>query len=281
MHQPIRRFVTLATLLAALFATLLARAGYATARKNLVFATIGAHNLRLDVYYPRTPPPAGGYPLIISIHGGGWIFGNRHKDLFLRDLTTHGYAFASIDYRLSGEAKFPAQIDDTRKALDWLIANAGPLQLNPERIGVTGASAGAHLALLLGLHQSGHSNPIKAICALYPPTDLISIIPPENRTRRDNLVAALLGGSVSEHIEIARVGSPITYVSKDAPPVLLIHGDKDTLVPIEQSKTLNAALRRAGADSSLTIYQGKGHGFSLRPDMVAEVAKFFDRHVKD
>ncbi|MGH8048249.1 MAG: prolyl oligopeptidase family serine peptidase, partial [Chthoniobacterales bacterium] len=105
-------------------------------------------------------------------------------------------------------------------------------------------SAGGHLALLLGLDPQTTPNPIKAICALYPPTDLIAIVPPEKQNRSDNLVAQLLGGPVSDRLALAREASPVTYVSKHAPPVLLIHGDRDNLVPLDQSLLL---IRRCGA----------------------------------
>jgi acetyl esterase/lipase len=248
--------------------------------RDIVYATVDRHDLRLDILFPKTPLPRNGYPLIISIHGGAWLIGDRRKDLFLRKLTEAGYAFASIDYRLSGEAKFPAQIDDVRTALTWLISHAASLHLDANRIGLTGASAGGHIALLLGLDPVSQPNPIKAICALYPPTDLISIIPPKDRGGKGNLVAMLLGGPISERLTEAREASPVSYADKTAPPILLIHGDRDGLVPISQSRDLNQALLRAGADSKLIVYQGKGHAFGLREDTLHEVTRFFDRHLK-
>src|SRR4051812_42828570 len=114
MRQPHRLRFPAAIFVAALLAASLACGKPEPSSKNLVYGVVGKHRLLLDLYYPQTPPPPGGYPLLISIHGGGWLIGNRHKDLFLRDLTKHGYALASIDYRLSSQAKYPAQIDDTR-----------------------------------------------------------------------------------------------------------------------------------------------------------------------
>jgi acetyl esterase/lipase len=248
-------------------------------KRGLVYGQIGKLKLRLDLYYPKSPPPRNGYPLIICIHGGGWMIGNRGKDFFLRNLTKDGVALARIDYRLSGTAKYPAQIDDARNALAWLLKSAPVLQLDANRIGVFGVSAGGHLALLLGLSQPESSRSIKAICALYPPTDLIGIVPPEKRDRRHNAVAALLGAPVSERLALARAASPMTYVSREAPPVLLIHGDRDHLVPIEQSRMLEVALRKAGAESTLIICPGRGHGFSLRREILAEVADFFARNL--
>ncbi len=249
-------------------------------RPGLVYAAPGGHELRVDILYPSAPPPKAGYPLIISIHGGGWVQGNRSQDLLLRPLVEHGYALASIDYRLSTRAKFPAQIDDARSALDWLIANARSLKLDAGNIGVTGASAGGQLALLLGLDPARKPNPIKAICAFYPPTDLVAIIPAEKHDRPDNLVAQLLGGPIGKHLALARAGSPLTHAGASSPPVLLIHGDKDRLVPIEQSRLLDRALRAAGAKSHIIVYEGKAHGFELRSETVEAIATFFDAQLK-
>ncbi len=145
---------------------------------------------------------------------------------------------------------------------------------------MTGASAGGQLALVLAFSKPS-ARFIKAVCALYPPTDLVSIIPPEKRDQSNNLVALLLGAPVSKRLALARQASPATYVSRNAPPVLLIHGDKDRLVPIEQSETLDAALRRTGAESSLIVYKGSKHAFGLREDTILQVAKFFDRNAKN
>jgi len=280
MPHPHRLHPASAFFLAAFLTNPFAHAS-ATTSKGLTYAVAGDHKLRLDLYYPASPPPRAGYPLIISIHGGGWLIGNRNKDLVLRGLTRDGYAIASIDYRLSREAKYPAQIADTRHALQWLMKNATALHLDAKHIGATGASAGGHLALLLGLDPQTSPNPIKAICALYPPTDLISIVPPKNREERDNPVALLLGAPVSQRLALAKKGSPITYVTAHAPPVLLIHGDRDSLVPLDQSRVLNLALRHAGAKSSLMIFQGKGHAFGLDDSALRDVAGFFDRYLKN
>jgi acetyl esterase/lipase len=250
-------------------------------KKDIAYRTVGTHKLLLDIYYPQTAPPAAGYPLIISIHGGAWAYADRHNDLILRKLTDDGYALVSIDYRLSGEAKYPAQIDDTRAAVKWLVKHAATLHLDPEKMVVTGISAGGHLALLLALSQPPGDRAIKAVCALYGPADLIAILPPEQRSQNTNPVAALLGGPVAEELDLARAASPITYVSKDSVPVMLFHGAQDKLVPVKQSIDLDAALKAVGAQSTLIIYQDKGHAFGLDDEALHTVKNFFDRSLKN
>jgi acetyl esterase/lipase len=246
-------------------------------KRDLVYKMVGAEKLLLDIYYPETAPPPAGYPLIVSIHGGAWAYADRHNDLILRKLTHDGYALASIDYRLSGEAKYPAQIDDARESVRWLEKNAATLNLDTNKIVATGISAGGHLALLLALSQPADDHTIKAVCALYGPSDLIAIVPLAHRGESTNAIAALLGGPVSENLTLAREASPITYVSKDSVPVMLFHGKKDKLVPVEQSIALDAALRSAGAKSTLIIYEDKGHAFGLDDEALLKVKDFYDR----
>ncbi len=249
--------------------------------RDLVYSTVAGRKLLLDIYYPTNPAPAAGFPLIISIHGGAWAYADRHNDLILRKLTNAGYALASIDYRVSGEAIYPAQVDDTRRAVKWLDEHANSLRIDTNKMVATGISAGGHLALLLGLSQPSGDRTIKAVCALYGPTDLITILPPEMRNQSTNAVAALLGGAVSNKLEFAREASPITYVREDSVPVLLFHGEKDALVPVAQSIALDSALRAAGAESTLVIYKDKGHAFGLDDAALLEVNKFYDRCLGD
>jgi acetyl esterase/lipase len=280
------RFSVLAALL------FLLPAGYAASwAPGLVFASPPGGDLKLDIYYPTTPPPPGGYPVILSFHGGGWIIGGRHRDLFLRGLVREGFALVSPQYRLSNRAKFPAQIEDARAAAHWLVKNAKALRLDPDRVVATGASAGGQLALLLAFSAektlvSGGTPPlpphfIKAVCVLYPVTDLYGIVRPESRDSPQNLVAFLLGGSVREKEELARLGSPISHVTADSPPVWFFHGDKDPLVPLEQSRTLQRKLAAAGVKTRLVIREGRSHAFGLSPAEVREVGAFFRRAIGD
>lgn len=256
---------------------------------DAVFARRSGQPLQVDIYRPLTPPPAAGYPAILCIHGGGWSQGSRRFTWLAPDLAKAGFLVVSPDYRLTNTATFPAQIDDVRDAAAWMITHARELQINPQRIGLAGGSAGGHLALLLGLAPSqaypgGESttlpkNTFKAICALYPPTDLTTIVPFPLRSRPDNLVAKLLGGSVNEKADLARAASPIEYVNSDSPPILLIHGHKDRLVPVSQSTVLNDAYRKAGAKSEMILLPDAGHGFPPDQKTETQIADFFARYL--
>lgn len=262
--------------------------GLSQKTRNLVYAERGNRALKLDLYLPDTPPPKSGYPLIVCFHGGGWVIGSKERDLFLQPMLKKGYALASVQYRLSGGATFPAQIEDARDSLRWLIDNASRYQLDKKRIGAFGPSAGGHLALLLGLGETKRfadskpfpSDTIKAICALYPPTDLIGIIPVENRGKTSNLVARLLGGPIRDRMELAVLGSPTAYVTRKSPPVLLIHGDRDMLVPLAQSQQLEKSMKKSGAPVQLIVLPGKIHGFGLSPQMLKAVETFYDQNLK-
>jgi acetyl esterase/lipase len=245
--------------------------------KDLVYSTVGNSNRLLDVYYPQTPAPRAGYPLIVSIHGGAWEGADRHSDLILRKLTEHGFALASVDYRLSHEAVYPAQIDDVRESVHWLVANAASLHLDTNKIVATGISAGGHLALLLGLSQTTGDRTIKGVCALYGPTDLTKYAD----VKGPNAVTRLLGGPITEKITLAKEASPLSYVSKNSVPVMLFHGEKDELVPVAQSIALDDAMKAAGAKSTLIIYQDRGHAFGLDDATVMEVGKFYERCFQD
>jgi acetyl esterase/lipase len=215
--------------------------------------------------------------LVVSIHGGGWEAGDRHGDGVFSKLTEWGYALASIDYRLSTEAKYPAQLDDAREAVKWLGGHSASWHLDTNKFFAAGFSAGGHLALMLGLSQKPADRTIKAVCALYPPADLTTILPESMRSQRNNPVSELLGGALTEKLDLAREASPVTYVRKDSIPVLIYHGDADKTVPLAQSEALSAALKTAGAQCTLIIYPGQGHGFALENGALLQVAKFFEK----
>jgi acetyl esterase/lipase len=239
---------------------------------NIVYASRPTGDLHLDLYLPAAPAP---HPLVIWIHGGGWKFGDKGWMLYLRKLTRQGFAIASIQYRLSGTAKYPAAIDDCRDALRWLERNGAGYGLNAGDIFLSGASAGGHLAAFVAL-EAGYPA-IKAVCVLYPATDLTGFA---NQDAKHGYLPDFLGGSVNEKRAEAIAGSPVNHVHGNAPPFLIFHGDKDTLVPIGQSEELNEKLHAAGVESHLVVVHGSGHGFALTDGQEREAGDFFLSHMK-
>lgn len=235
----------------------------------------GARPLELDLHLPAGPGPA---PVVVFLHGGGWRLGSRHSGgpafpgstLFER-VARAGIAVASVDYRLSGEAVWPAQLHDARAAVRWLRARAGELGVDPDRVAAWGESAGGHLAALLGLVTdpalegdvgiTGPSGSVVAVAAWYPPTDLAGFAgdagadPADPATRE----AQLLGAPPSAVPQRAAQASPLSHVTAGAPPVLLLHGRADRFVPCVQSQRLAEALVAAGADVDLRTYEGADH----------------------
>lgn len=260
---------------------------------DLVYTAPGGRPQLLDLYLPQGVNTA--LPVILWLHGGGWRIGDRHlaPDL-ARYFAERGFAMASIDYRLSGEAIFPAQIHDVKAAIRWLRAGADRYGFDGDHIGVWGSSAGGHLAALAGLTGDGEledehhehmdqSSAVQAVVDGYGPTDFLqqdeqrdlegkpsddpeSIqLPPGKRSAdADSFEAQLLGAPILICPERVRAANPITYVKHGAPPFLILHGLSDTAVPAHQSVLLYEAL--AAQDNEVTLYlvQGLGHGFLNR-----------------
>jgi acetyl esterase/lipase len=205
-----------------------------------------------------------------------------------------GYAVASIEYRLSPEAKWPAQIFDCKAAVRFLRANAKRYNLDPGRFGVWGDSAGGHLAAMVGvsggvkelegdLGNPGVSSSVQAVCDWYGPTDLTVIQKTPNNAVGP--VSQLIGGPIAENLEKARTASPINYVTRNTPAFLIMHGDQDETVPINQSELLNEALQKAGAWVKFVRVQGAKHGgpdfagFN-NPTILTMIEQFFDEHLQ-
>ncbi|MBW3638217.1 MAG: alpha/beta hydrolase [Armatimonadetes bacterium] len=261
--------------------------------RDLAYVANGHSRQKLDLYLPAGS--AAPLPLIIWIHGGGWRNGSKELCLPLRSgFLERGYAIASIGYRLSGDAPFPAQIEDCKAAVRWLRAHARDYNLDSRRFGVWGSSAGGHLAALLGtsgdvkkFDKGAHldvSSRVQAVCDFYGPSDFIKFVATpgyERHGERSSPESLLLGGAVLENREQAANASPVTYVSRDDPPFLIIHGDQDRTVPPAQSVLLQSALQDAGVSSTHHLIKGAGHGgpaFSA-PDTVNKVDAFFRQHV--
>jgi acetyl esterase/lipase len=223
---------------------------------------------RLDLFLPlgETKPP-----LVVWIHGGAWRAGSKGTDGGrVGWLVKEGYAVASINYRLSQEAIFPAQIHDCKAAIRWLRAHAGKYGYDASRIGVAGSSAGGHLVALLGTsggvqalegelgEHLDQSSRVQAVCDMWGPTDFLQMGGSHNAPASPE--SQLIGGPIQDNQEKVTVANPITYVDKTDPPFLLLHGDRDRAVPIGQSELLHAALQKAGVSSKFIPLQGAGHG---------------------
>lgn len=231
---------------------------------NLEYTTTSTGALLLDLYLPRDLS-GGDVPVLLWIHGGGWSKGSKENCPLLW-LVEEGIAVASINYRLVHESRWPAQIEDCRSAVAWLRTHAKDHGLNPNRIAVSGGSAGGHLAALLGTLKADASQRVCAVIDLYGPTDLLTM--PANTPgpdKTDKLLASsngakLLGGMVKDLPELAREASALSQVSSHASPFLIIHGDMDKMVPLEQSTRMHQALLSAGVESTMLTLSGAGHG---------------------
>lgn len=247
----------------------------------------GSHERqKLDLFVPTGDGP---FPLVLWVHGGAWLGGSKDGGSPAVGLLSRGYAVASTNYRLSQHATFPAQIHDVKGAVRYLRANAKKYKLDADRIGVAGASAGGHLVALLGtsgdvkelegdVGPKGVNSRVRCVIDFFGPTDLTRLSPPGGA---NNPVAKLLGGPVGEKKELVKQADPITFVSKDDPPFLIVHGDQDQVVPLSQSELLAAALKKAGVDVTFKVVEGAGHGNGIfTPELAKEYAEFFDKHLK-
>jgi len=263
------------------------------ALRGLEYANAGGKAILLDLYLPEKAE--GPLPLIVWVHGGAWQTGSKEGCPALR-MAPRGYAAASIDYRLSQEAIFPAQIEDCKAAIRWLRAHAKDYNLDPQRFGAWGASAGGHLVALLGtagdvkeLEGTGgnpdQSSRVQAVCDFFGPTDFCQMAAhslPGSPIQHDDArspESRLIGGALQENKDKAARANPITYVTRNAPPFLILHGDKDPLVPHHQSEILAEALKKAGVEVTLHTVAGAGHGFG-GPQIDRMVEEFFDKHLK-
>jgi len=263
-----------------------------SAFRDVAYVANGHERQRLDLFIP--PGATNPLPLIIWIHGGAWRGGSKENCPALRYLE-RGYAVASINYRLSQHAVFPAQIQDCKAAVRWLRAHAKEYRLDPDHFAAWGSSAGGHLVALLGTsggvkefdegENLRESSRVQAVVDFFGPTDFTQMarfsLPnsPFDHNAADSPEARLIGGAVQENPGKAARANPITYVSKDDPPFLIMHGDNDNIVPYQQSELLRDALAKAGVPVTLKIVKAAGHGFGGR-EIDQEVAAFFQKLLK-
>jgi len=267
---------------------------------DLVYAIRSGKPLYMDLYLPQDAP--GPLPVILWLHGGGWRIGDRRLGPDLtRFFAEKGFAMASIDYRLSGEAVFPAQIHDVKAAIRWLKAHADSYGLDAGRIGLWGSSAGGHLAALAGTtggsvleEESGPSSDgglwtsdVQAVVDGYGPTDFLQMdahrlhpdeaasdaessrmrAKPTRSADADSPESQLMGAPIETCPDRVREANPITYVRKGLPPFLILHGTKDVPVPAHQSVILYEALRDSGNEATLVLIEGFGHAFFNQNDL--------------
>ena len=267
--------------------------------QNITYGKAGDTELKLDLARPEGDGP---FSAIVFIHGGGWYQGSRtgYRGQ-IQEAAKKGYVAATISYRLmkfdekkkettTANPIFPAQIHDAKAAVRWLRANAERYKVDAKRIGVTGGSAGGHLSLLVGLTDSKSklegdgSNPdqssrVQAVVNVFGPTNMAAC----HKTSSVAWIFRLfMGGTPDESADTYKAASPVTYVSKDDPPVLSLHGDRDALVPIEQATMLDEKMKAAGASHTLIVFEGQGHGFRGEHQQKAMNAmwEFFEKHLK-
>lgn len=265
--------------------------------EDVVFAKIGKTHLRLNILLPekKETETKEKVPLIVYIHGGGWKAGS-YKNCLVDWLPQHGFAVASVQYRLTHKAIFPAQLHDCKAAIRWLRAHADEYNFDAKRIGVTGTSAGGHLALMVGLTNGNkelegtvgenldQSSAVSAVVDYYGATNFIvrSSTQPHKTEKPGSVVFSLLGGAVSEKTDLAKLASPEFHISQDDPPILILHGDKDPVVPFNQSVIFEKAAKTAGLNVTLQAVPEAGHGGKaiFTKEYRQQVADFFKLHLK-
>jgi acetyl esterase/lipase len=268
--------------------------------KDIAYIEGGDEAQKLDIYTPEQAPGKP-LPLIVHIHGGGWRAGSKFP-CPVAGMVLKGYAVASVEYRFSQKAIFPAQIQDCQAAIRWLRAHAGQYHLDPARVGVIGGSAGGHLSALVGTSGGkaafapigGHadqSDRVQAVCDIFGPADFSTVVQQaaedknaknifEFNTPKDPY-SGLIGTKLDDKPKADAV-SPVHYVSKDSPPFLILHGTHDTLVPYAQSQQFLAALKAQGVEAWLQTLPGSGHGGPAfgRPPVLQLTQNFFDKYLK-
>lgn len=268
--------------------------------KDISYIPEGDEAQRLDLYLPEKEAEKP-LPLIVHIHGGGWMGGNKFP-CPVALMVLKGYAVASVEYRFSQKAKFPAQIQDCQAALRWLRAHAKQYHFDNDHVGVVGGSAGGHLSALVGTAGGKNAFPkiggneeesdrVQAVCDIFGPTDFSTVVQQaaedknvknifEFNTPKDPY-SSLIGTKLDDKAKTEAV-SPVHYVSKDNPPILILHGTHDTLVPYAQSEEFAAALKEQGVEVWLQKLPGSGHGNGGfgKPGIIKLMQDFFDKHLQ-
>jgi acetyl esterase/lipase len=271
--------------------------------KDLAYASVSASQ-KLNLYIPTTG--SGPFPVVINIHGGGFKFGDKSmlSETTGKALLNAGYAVASIDYRLSGEAQFPAAVQDAKAAVRFLRVNAAQYNLNPDKIAVFGQSAGGNIAAMVGvtgnisdyddasLGNAGVSSQVQAVINQYGPTDFLQMddqakaqgcsASDQKHNDAGSFESAYIGAAIQTVPDQVQKSNPITYISTDTPPFLIQKGDQDCTVPVENTKMLADALSAASQDVTYTSLAGAGHGGDQfeTDENVALMISFLDKYLK-
>lgn len=257
--------------------------------RNIEFGKGGDHGLALDLYSPRQRTRE--LPAVLFLHGGAWKSGYRQiYHYYCTKFAEHGFIAATASYRLTGEAPYPAAVEDVKCAVRFLRANAEKYGIDPDRIAAAGGSAGGHLALMIAYSadapelegKGGNaetSSRIQAVVNLYGPTDLTT----DFAKSRGEVIGFLGGKKFDEAPETYRVASPITYVTKDDPPTLILHGTLDSTVPFEQAELLAKKLNDIGVECELDRVEGWPHTMDLDDRVnrhcMAKMFEFLEKHL--
>ncbi len=258
--------------------------------QDVTYCTMDGVALTMDVYAPRNQ--TGATPVVVYVHGGAWMFGDKSEGtgaIMMPALLDAGFAVATVNYRLAPEFTFPAMIEDVKCAIRSLRAHANDYGIDPDRIGAWGSSAGGHLVSLLGTADASagfdvgeyldYPSDVQAVVDMFGPADLTTLFP----EGREGMRESVFGG-----FDVA-LASPVTYVSPDDPPFLILHGDADPVVPIAQSEALFARLQAAGVPVQFVRVQHAGHGFvpagagpisPSRTEITQRVVEFFTEHLR-
>lgn len=267
---------------------------------NVTFAQVDdwyghvTRDLKLDVIYPFEHQQEK-WPCIVWICGGGWMQMNRHAHMpNLMELARERFVIVSVDYRDSNHATFPAQLEDVKSAIRYIKAHADRYQIDPERIGVMGESAGGHLAGLVGVtshtdefdvgNDLDYDSSVKAVCPWYMPADFSKMMRTGDGISSGMLPESrLLGVDVAMRPEVVERANPVSYVTKEAPPFLLIHGTDDRVVPYHQSELMYDALTKAGVSVELIGIEGGDHAdiYFFQPQVMTRIVEFFNTHLKE
>lgn len=269
--------------------------------RDISYVPNGDEAQRLDIYLPEKASDKP-MPLVVHIHGGGWKGGSKYP-CSLAFMASRGYVVASIEYRFSQKALFPAQIQDCQAAIRWLRANSKTYNIDPDRVGVVGGSAGGHLSALVATAGGKNAFPkiggnedqsdrVQCVIDIFGPTNFATVMEQAEADKNVRNIfkfntpsdpySSLIGVGLNEDKAKTDAVSPVTYVSEDNPPTLILHGTHDTLVPYAQSEELAAVLKAKGVPVWLQTLPGSGHGGGGfgSPKIHALMQNFFDKYLK-